>query len=206
MPVYLSLLPIVLGVSLASLDGDAFSFFAFLFAMLSNIFYQLRAVFAKKLMPVNAHKLQKADVKTETGVSSLSPANVFRLLTLFAAAFSIPFCLLLEGTKILPTWNSAIERGVPFSTLILNLVVSSVSYYAYNEVSFWVLGCVHPITHSISNCLKRVVVILLSSAFLGARQSLLGILGCLLAVSGTVLYAVLVHSSQKCLNSPDHAL
>lgn len=179
---YASLLPIIIGVSMASADASAFTTQGFVTAMMSNVCYQLRSVLAKTLMP-------NAKSPSNGPNSSLSPANVYRILTVCGAMASIPLCLILEGTRIVALWNIALRSGVTLQTLLTNILVSSFSFYAYNEVSFWVLGLVDPVTHSIGNCLKRVVIIVASSIILRTPHSLLSILGCVIAVLGTVAYA-----------------
>ena len=183
--VYYTLIPIILGVSLASTDSSIFSLVGFLTAMASNVCYQLRSVLAKVQMTASSNS------KTLNATSTqLSPANIFRLVTISAAFISLPFMLLIEGPQIVPVWNVALKSGVSLSSLLSNICISSWSFYLYNEVAFWVLGVVNPITHSIGNCLKRVVVIALSSVILRTRHSWLSIAGCILAVLGTLAYSI----------------
>jgi solute carrier family 35 protein E1 len=179
--VYATLIPIIFGVGLASSEPSSFSMVGFTMAMLSNICYQLRAVLAKLQMP---------STSKQTSATQLSPANVFRVLTIYASFIAIPFMLLLEGGVIRSTFKAAVLNGVSMPSLLANICVSSFSFYFYNEVSFWVLGDVHPITHSIGNSLKRIFVIVVSSIVLRTQHSIASVIGCTLAILGTVAYAL----------------
>lgn len=189
--VYYTLIPIILGVSLASTDSSTFSLVGFTTAMVSNICYQLRSVLAKLQMSAPNNRVPTI------ATNQLSPANIFRLITISAAFISLPVMLLLEGPQIIPIWNIAIKSGVPLSNLLSNICISSWSFYLYNEVAFWVLGVVNPITHSIGNCLKRVVVIVVSSIVLRTRHSWLSIAGCFLAVMGTLAYSIATNRARS---------
>jgi solute carrier family 35 protein E1 len=192
--VYCSLLPIVIGVSLASADSSSFSALGFITAMISNFCFQLRSVLAKTLMPSSS--------SPRDNNFHLSAANVFRILTLFAAAISIPICLLTEGRYIIPVWKSTVLSGIPVQTLLVNICISSVSFYLYNEVSFWILGVVLPITHSIGNCLKRIVIIIASSIILRTHHSVTSIIGCTIAVIGALVYSITQHKAKEAMSKP----
>lgn len=175
LPVYLSLAPIVVGVGLASLKEIHFSWLSFSTAMLSNAFYQLRIVLAKK-------ELTSAN-------NTLTPASLFRIITILSAFELLPLSLLLEGNVIQSTWNSAVLAGFNQYELIRNIIISGVSYYLYNEVSFWILGLIHPITHAVGNTLKRVVLIVASVLMFNTPLNIQGSIGSGIAIFGTLLYS-----------------
>ena len=52
----------------------------------------------------------------------------------------------------------------PYRHRLLGLRVSNLglSFYTYNEVAFYTLDAVHPITHAVGNTIKRVILILFS--------------------------------------------
>eukprot|EP01041_Mallomonas_annulata_P010341 gene10341-21577_t len=173
--VYLSLLVIILGVALASLSELSFTWLSLNSAMISNACYQLRVVLSKKELG---------------GKTKLNSATLFRLITLFAAFELLPIAIFFEGSKISSIWNAAISSGINQNKLLLDILISGISYYVYNEVSFWILAEVHPITHAVGNCIKRVVVIIASVIILNTRITSNGILGSAIAVLGTFLYSM----------------
>ena len=60
----------------------------------------------------------------------------------------------------------------------------------YNEVSFYALNIVHPVTHALGNTLKRVVMITVSVLVLGHKFTPLGLVGCCTAIGGVLSYSV----------------
>jgi len=172
--VYLSLVPIVFGISLASSKDLSFSWLAFNSAMLSNLFLQLRVIRAK----------------IELKHSSFNSATLFQIMTLFSSVEMIPLIFLLEGTKIRRIWTAAIHGGTNPKTLILNIIISGLTYYLSNEISFWILDLVHPITHAVASTFKRVVLIAGSVIIFRTPINLQSALGSAIAVLGTLLYSL----------------
>lgn len=171
----LALLPIVFGISLASAKDISFSWSSLCAAMISNVFYQLRIVLAKK-------EIHNTD-------NSLSSIELYRAATIFGTIPLIPLALIFEGETILLIWNQFSSGVFPLQSVAVNLVISSLSYHFYNEVAFWILDYVSPTTHAIGGALKRVVIILASVVFLGTPLSFESALGSLIAVLGTYLYS-----------------
>lgn len=135
--VYVSLIPIVLGVGIASAKELSFTWLGFISAMTSNVFYQLRIVLAKE------------EIENES--SKLSAANLFRVISILAFIETLPITILVEGNLISTSWFSAIENGADQASMISNFLISGVSYYMYNEVAFWLLDIIHPITRKYSS-------------------------------------------------------
>lgn len=95
--VYLTLIPIVLGVALASIKEFSFTWIGFITGMLSNFFYQLRIVLSKKEFNSENNKL--------------SPSNFFRVLTIISAIELLPISIALEGYNVRAAWESAGASG-----------------------------------------------------------------------------------------------
>eukprot|EP01032_Pedospumella_encystans_P028692 gene28692-32406_t len=157
--VYLSLLPIVIGVAMASATELTFSWFSFITAMISNLFYQLRIVRSKQLITGGSNSSNGMIIGAE---SKISGSNLFRLITIIAAFFLLPIALFLEGSMILPVWRAVVVDPAIGWSLFGDLIVSGIAYYLYNEIAFWILDLVHPVTHAVGNTIKRVVLIVAS--------------------------------------------
>ncbi len=97
----------------------------------------------------------------------------------------LPIALIIDGYKL---YQLLLSKSVS-SEILFNLLVSGISYYLYNEIAFWILDLVHPITHSIGNTIKRVVIIVASVILLNSEISVFGYVGIIVACVGTVLYA-----------------
>jgi solute carrier family 35 protein E1 len=67
---------------------------------------------------------------------------------------------------------------------------SGLSFYLYNEASFLALSRLSPVTHSVANTLKRVVIIVASCIVFKTPMSLLGGIGSGVAILGTLLYSL----------------
>merc|ERR1740138_1197300 len=74
--------------------------------------------------------------------------------------------------------------------LLVRLVVSGLSFYLYNEVSFYTLDSVHPITHAVGNTIKRVILILFSVIRFGTPMTTQSAAGSSIAILGVFAYSV----------------
>lgn len=180
--VYMALIPIVFGVALASATEVGFSWFAFGTAMISNLFYQLRIVLSKQL------------IVGSTDGNKLSGANLFRIITVLAAVFLLPIALFLEGSAVVPAWKLATADSSVTSALVWDILISGFSYYLYNEIAFWILDLVHPVTHAVGNTIKRVVLIVAALLVFRVPITMQGATGSFIAIVGSFLYAM---ASQK---------
>lgn len=164
--VYLSLLPIIAGVSMSAVTELSFSWPGFLFAMLSNVAFAARNVFSKQNM---------GDFKSDP---TLTPANIYGLMSIIALIVEIPFALAIEGFPALP--SAHIGRL---------LFGSGIFYTLYNTVSFMALSRTNVVTHAVGNILKRASVIIVSILFFKNPILPLNALGMAVAIAGTGLYA-----------------
>lgn len=85
MPVYASLLVIIAGVAITSIEEITFTWFNFITAMCSNLFYQLRIVCAK--LELNSSTTSTTTVTTyiDAGTwttTTYSPTHLFQVLTI----------------------------------------------------------------------------------------------------------------------------
>jgi solute carrier family 35 protein E1 len=175
---YLTLLPIVGGVALASLKELSFTWVGFIAAMVSNLSSALRAILAKKTMGGGCGE-------------NMTEANIYAVLTILATIFILPITFALEPPAAVRTCiNSALATGLTAKTLWTNSLLAGAFYYLYNEVAFLALGRVNPVTHAIGNTVKRVVIIIASVIAFKTPISTLGIAGSSIAIMGTLLYSL----------------
>jgi solute carrier family 35 protein E1 len=205
--VYLSLFPIVVGVGLASAKELSFTWISFFSAMASNLFYQLRIVLAKKEMTSNGNTksndkiLSKMESNNTTVPSKnnddiISPENLFRIITIISAIQLFPIALLIEGGTLQTAYSSIIKSG-KYEEFLSSMLISGISYYMYNEVAFWILGLVNPISHAVGNTIKRIVIIFASIILLNTPITLQGALGSFIAVLGTLTYSLVLFQYEK---------
>ncbi|KNA21865.1 hypothetical protein SOVF_039350 [Spinacia oleracea] len=173
--VVLSLLPIVGGVALASFTETSFNWLGFGSAMASNVTNQSRNVLSKKLM-----------INEEEGLDNI---NLFSIITLICFVLLLPTAILIDGVKFSPAYfQLAASQGLNVRELCVRALVAGLCFHTYQQVSYMILGMVSAVTHSVGNCLKRVVVIVSSVIFFQTPISPLNSFGTALALAGVFLY------------------
>jgi len=184
--VYLTLLPIIGGVAIASMKELSFTFLALGAAMLSNLSSSARGVLSKKTMSGK-----------QIG-ENMDAQNLYAVLTAMSAIILVPLCLAVEGTGFLTGFADAVATGdFTKKSLSILLALSGATYYAYNEVAFLALGKVNPVTHAVGNTIKRVVIIVASVIAFKTPMSTGSIIGSSIAIFGTLLYSLAMNSIKK---------
>jgi solute carrier family 35 protein E1 len=175
---YLTLLPIVGGVALASLKELSFTWIGFIAAMGSNLSSALRGILAKKTMGAGVGE-------------NMTEANLYAVLTIIAFIFILPISFAVEPpAAIMGAINTALAGGFTAKYLWTMSILAGAFYYLYNEVAFLALGRVNPVTHAVGNTVKRVVIIVASVIAFKTPISTLGVVGSSIAIAGTLLYSL----------------
>ncbi|XVE67899.1 hypothetical protein DITRI_Ditri09bG0025000 [Diplodiscus trichospermus] len=171
-----SLIPVVGGVALASFTEASFNWIGFCSAMASNVTNQSRNVLSKKFM------VRKED--------TLDNINLFSVITIISFILLVPAAILLEGVKFTPSYlQSAANQGLNIRELCIRSLLVGFCFLSYQQVSYMILQMVSPVTHSVGNCVKRVVVIVSSVIFFQTPVSPINSLGTTLALIGVFLYS-----------------
>merc|ERR1712032_592157 len=136
LPQALTLIPIMLGVVLATAGELSFTWLGFLAALGSTICFAGRGIFSKRLMSgaPNAKKM--------------SPLNVYAMDSLMALGFTVPMALLLDGPTMLLE-SSRVSLAANKSLIMYLLAVSGLSYYAYNAIAFKLLAKLDVVSHAV---------------------------------------------------------
>ncbi|XP_015069702.1 phosphoenolpyruvate/phosphate translocator 1, chloroplastic [Solanum pennellii] len=168
-----SLVPIVGGVGLASMTEASFNWAGFWSAMASNLTNQSRNVLSKKFM-----------VRKE---ESLDNITLFSIITIMSFFLLAPYAFFTEGVKFTPAFLEA--AGMNVNQLYTRSFIAALCFHAYQQVSYMILQRVSPVTHSVGNCVKRVVVIVTSVLFFRTPVSPINGLGTGIALAGVFLYS-----------------
>ncbi|KAK9278467.1 hypothetical protein L1049_028032 [Liquidambar formosana] len=168
-----SLVPIVGGVALASVTEASFNWAGFWSAMASNVTNQSRNVLSKKFM-----------VKKE---ESLDNITLFSIITIMSFILLAPVAVLMEGVKFTPSYLQS--AGLDVRQLYTRSFIAALCFHAYQQVSYMILQRVSPVTHSVGNCVKRVVVIVTSVLFFRSPVSPINTMGTGVALAGVFLYS-----------------
>ncbi|DBA65780.1 hypothetical protein WJX79_001358 [Trebouxia sp. C0005] len=184
-PIVLSLFPIVGGVAMASVTEATFNWGGFLAAMGSNITFQSRNVLSKKFMG-----------KDTKGSVRLDNINLFSIITIMSFFILAPVTLLLEGVKFTP--SAMQSMGILNSSeVIQKTLLAGVCFHAYQQVSYMILQRVTPVTHSVGNCLKRVIVIVASVIVFQNPMSKQNMIGTGISLAGVFIYSQVKRMSGK---------
>ncbi|GFY83133.1 phosphoenolpyruvate (pep)/phosphate translocator 2 [Actinidia rufa] len=167
-----SLVPIVGGVALASFTEASFNWIGFSSAMASNLTNQSRNVLSKKFM------------------EALDNINLFSIITIISFVLLVPIAVLMEGVKFTPSYlQFAASQGLNVRELCVRSLLAGFCFHTYQQVSYMILQMVSPVTHSVGNCAKRVVVIVSSVIFFKTPVSPINSLGTAVALAGVFLYS-----------------
>jgi len=164
--VWASLIPIVLGCSMAAMKEVSFSISGFNGAMISNVAMVLRNITSKK---------QLNDFKAVDGI------NLYGILGIVGLFYLAPAAVYMEGSQWAAGWSAAVAK-VGAEKLCQMLFLSGVFYHLYNQVSYQALTGISPVTFSVGNSLKRVAVIVASVIYFRNPVSPLNAAGSGLAV------------------------
>jgi len=179
LPVYATLVPIMGGVGIASMKELSFTWLAFISGTVSAVTSASKAILSKKVL--DGKPLGE----------NLTPANMFAVLTIMGFLLVLPASLIIEGPTVVRTaWAAALANGYTEGQLLRLLSSSGFLYYLYNEVAFLALSEVAPVTHAVTNTVKRVVIILASVLVFKNPVTGLGMAGSGLAVFGATLYSI----------------
>jgi solute carrier family 35 protein E1 len=174
--VYLALLPIIGGVGLASLKELSFSVTALVAASLANQAAAFKNVVSKGVMG-------------KSWAKNLGPSNTYAVVNILALLFTIPFVLAFDLKDAGAVMDQVKAMGTG-KDVIKYSAFSGLAFYIYNEASFLALSKLDPVSHSVANTLKRVVIIVASCMVFKTPMTLLGGIGSGIAVLGTLLYSL----------------
>merc|ERR1712146_470582 len=148
--VYAALIPIIGGVGLASLKELSFkgAWTALIAASGANQAAALKNVVSKKAM-------------AEPWAKKLGPQNTYAVVTILALLSTLPVAL-VSDLGVLPSIYKEFSANGKMMDLMKFSVLSGLNFYIYNEFSFLALSKLSPVTHSVANTLKRVVIIVAS--------------------------------------------
>ncbi|OIW13901.1 hypothetical protein TanjilG_31790 [Lupinus angustifolius] len=172
--VWLSILPIVLGCSLAAVTEVSFNVQGLWGALISNVGFVLRNIYSKKSLQ---------NFKEVNGL------NMYGVITILSLFYLFPVAVFVEGSQWIPGYYKAIEAIGKPTTFYIWVLLSGVFYHLYNQSSYQALDEISPLTFSVGNTMKRVVVIVSSVIVFKNPVRLLNGVGSAIAILGTFLYS-----------------
>ncbi|PPS16474.1 hypothetical protein GOBAR_AA04125 [Gossypium barbadense] len=186
---WLSLAPVVIGVSMASLTELSFNWTGFISAMISNISFTYRSIYSKKAM------------------TDMDSTNVYAYISIIALFVCIPPAIIFEGPQLMKYGFTDAIAKVGMTKFISDLFWVGMFYHLYNQLATNTLERVAPLTHAVGNVLKRVFVIGFSILAFGNKISTQTGIGTAIAIAGVAMYsfikARMEEEKRVKLNGPD---
>ncbi|ETN61019.1 Solute carrier family 35 member E1 [Anopheles darlingi] len=166
--VYLSLVPIIVGVGIATLTELSFDVIGLLSALVATMGFSLQNIFSKKVLK-------------ETGVHHLRLLHILGRLALF---MFLPIWCYVDLWNVMK--HPAITTG-DYRVIAL-LFTDGVLNWLQNILAFSVLSLVTPLTYAVASASKRIFVIAISLFVLGNPVTWLNVFGMMVAVLGVLCY------------------
>lgn len=173
---WLSLIPVIGGVTLASVKELDFAWSALISAAIANCFAAFKGQENQKLM-------QTEGLKDRIG----SVGNQFALTTIISFLASVPVAIALEGKK----FGEFVQILNTNSVVKFNLILSGLWFYGYNELATLTIKKTNAVTQSVANTAKRVIVIVGVAVVMGESLDPLKLLGCSIGIGGVFLYSII---------------
>ena len=168
--VYLTLVPIIGGVLMATVSDIVIDMLGIVNALLSTCAFTLQNIYSKKVMKdIEIHQLQ-----------------LLEHITIIALVVFTPVWAIVDG-QIFLFGNPDFENENLFQILIL-LILAALCNAGQNIFAFCVISTVSPLSYSIVNVTKRIVIISVSLLFFKDPFTLTTVLGMCIAITGVFLY------------------
>lgn len=187
--IYLSLVPIITGVLIASLTEFHFDMIGLVSALISTAGFSLQHIFSKRVLKrTGIHQFQLLATLGRLSLLMFSPiwflVDGRRLITVIFSFFNIIHFLLSFSFEYLQTHP---ELHDP-TTVIWLLAIDGFLNFSQNIIAFSILNLVTPLTYAVANATKRIAIIAVSILILRNPVSPTNVFGMLLAIIGVLLY------------------
>ncbi|KAI8122842.1 Solute carrier family 35 member E1 like protein [Lucilia cuprina] len=145
--VYLSLIPIITGVGIATMTEISFNMMGLVSALISTMGFSLQNIFSKKVLK-------------DTGIHHLRLLHLLGKLALF---MFLPIWLYADSYKVI---HHPAITNLDYRVIAL-LFADGVLNWLQNIIAFSVLSLVTPLTYAVASASKRIFVIAVSLVILG---------------------------------------
>lgn len=183
---YLSMLPLIVGVALATLGSYSFTPAGFLLTLLGVVLASIKTVATNRLM-TGALKLSAMEL-----LLRMSPLAAAQCLVYAAVSGEVGavFSALTTTTTTTPDSSSPSASAVTLTPLfLLGLLANAAVAFALNGVSFQTNKVAGALTMSVCGNLKQCFTILLGIVLFHVQVSAVNGVGMVIALGGAALYS-----------------
>ncbi|XP_017060560.1 solute carrier family 35 member E1 homolog [Drosophila ficusphila] len=166
--VYLSLLPIITGVGIATVTEISFDMMGLISALISTMGFSMQNIFSKKVLK-------------DTNIHHLRLLHLLGKLSLF---IFLPLWLYMDSFAV---FRHTAIKNLDYRVIAL-LFADGVLNWLQNIIAFSVLSLVTPLTYAVASASKRIFVIAVSLLILGNPVTWVNCLGMTLAIVGVLCY------------------
>ncbi|RGB30270.1 triose-phosphate transporter family-domain-containing protein [Rhizophagus diaphanus] len=182
-PVYVSLIPLTIGVMLACSSSAASSFIGFLFALISTVIFVAQNIFSKKILFNEKHSGYETHKLDKLNVSFYSSLLAFGIMT--------PMWLYYDGFHLLLEYftSSATDTNAASGwTILFYFWLNGTTHFTQVILALSILSMTSPVTYSIASLVKRIFVITASILWFGQKTTFIQGVGITLTFVGLYMY------------------
>lgn len=168
--IYLSLVPIVGGVVIASVTELSFDAIGLISALAATIGFAIQNIFSKKCLK-------------DTGLHEF---RLLFVLACIAAVCFMPLWIMYDLVRIVNDTSLVHSSHLP--RLVALLVIDGFCNFAQNVIAFSIIALITPLSYAVANCSKRIAVITISLLTLKNPVTMINVIGMMTAIFGVLMY------------------